>query len=255
MKPAGHIPKVLFLLLAVALAATVLVWAAPQTPMTLPVLGDNAVNTAPAIKISLAGKRAPEPEPAPTPAPKPRPKPAPKPEPEPEPAPEPEPIPEPDPVPEPETVPEPKPEPEPEPQPQPEKSEVTETTAEQAPAEEPIGEEAEADDSQNAVQLQNAGNSSDVDSYLSKLSRHLARHYDYPRRARRLGQQGTPVVVFEFSRDGTLLNHSLRDSSGHRLLDDAAQDMLIQAAPLPRVPESMRGKSFTYALPVRFSLR
>ena len=63
MKPAGHTPKVLFLLLAAALAAAVLVWGAPRTPMKLPVLGDNAVNTAPAIKISLAGKRAPEPEP------------------------------------------------------------------------------------------------------------------------------------------------------------------------------------------------
>jgi len=257
MKPAGHTPKALFLLLAVGLAATVLVWAAPRTPVTLPVLGDNAVNTAPAIKISLAGKRAPEPEPATPPVPKPTPKPAPEPQPEPEPAPEPElvPEPEPEPEPEPDPVPEPTPEPEPEPQPQPEQSEVTETMAEQAAVDEPVGEEAEAEESQHAVQLQNAGNASDVDSYLSKLSRHLARHYEYPRRARRLGQQGTPVVVFEFSRDGTLLNHSLRESSGHRLLDDAAQDMLIQAAPLPRVPESMRGKSFTYALPVRFSLR
>jgi len=63
------------------------------------------------------------------------------------------------------------------------------------------------------------------------------------------------VVVFEFSRDGSLIDHSLRDSSGHRLLDDAAQEMLTQAAPLPEVPDDMRGNTFTYALPVRFSLR
>ncbi|HAC28334.1 MAG TPA: energy transducer TonB, partial [Marinobacter hydrocarbonoclasticus] len=101
----------------------------------------------------------------------------------------------------------------------------------------------------------NAGQSSQVDSYLSKLSLHLARYYEYPRRARRLGQEGTPVIVFEFRRDGSLVEHSLRDSSGHSLLDDAALAMLAQAAPLPAVPDSMRGKSFTYALPVRFSLR
>ncbi|GGC67968.1 hypothetical protein GCM10011362_15580 [Marinobacter halophilus] len=103
--------------------------------------------------------------------------------------------------------------------------------------------------------LQTAGDSADVDNYLSKLSRHLARFYDYPRRARRLGQEGTPVIVFEFARDGSLVHHTLRNSSGHPLLDDAARQMLAQAAPLPEVPDTMRGQTFTYALPVRFKLR
>ncbi len=100
-----------------------------------------------------------------------------------------------------------------------------------------------------------AGESTDVDRYLTELSRHLSRFYEYPRRARRLGQEGAPVVVFEFSRDGTLVHHSLRTSSDHALLDDAALDMLKDAEPLPEVPESMKGKTFTYALPVRFNLR
>ena len=140
-------------------------------------------------------------------------------------------------------------------------SEPAPTPAEPAPAAdvseatETSGEEGDASESQDAVPLQTAGNSADVNSYLSKLSRHLARYYDYPRRARRLGQQGTPVIVFEFTRDGKLLEHSLRDSSGHRLLDDAALQMLEQAAPLPAVPPEMQGQTFAYALPVRFSLR
>jgi len=108
---------------------------------------------------------------------------------------------------------------------------------------------------QQPVALQNAGSSADVDNYLSKLSRHLARFYDYPRRARRLGQEGTPVIVFEFQRDGTLVRHDLRDSSGHELLDEAAMNMLAQAAPLPEVPDRMKGQSFSFALPVRFRLR
>jgi protein TonB len=126
---------------------------------------------------------------------------------------------------------------------------------EKGPEQKAAGEEADNEDSQDAVELKNAGNSADVDSYLSKLSRHLARYYEYPRRARRLGQQGTPVIVFEFNRAGELIDHALRDSSGHELLDDAAREMLTQAAPLPEVPDDMRGNTFTYALPVRFSLR
>ena len=62
-------------------------------------------------------------------------------------------------------------------------------------------------------------------------------------------------MVFEFSRDGTLVHHSLRASSSHALLDDAALDMLKDAEPLPEVPDSMKGQTFTYALPVRFRLR
>jgi len=109
--------------------------------------------------------------------------------------------------------------------------------------------------SQNlSVQL-NAGSSSAVDSYLSRLNRHISRYYSYPRRARRLGQEGIPVVVFRFRRDGQLLEHYLQTGSGHQLLDQAALNMLKQAAPLPPVPDTMPGREFSYALPVRFRLR
>ncbi|WP_348246011.1 energy transducer TonB, partial [Salmonella enterica] len=87
---------------------------------------------------------------------------------------------------------------------------------------------------------------------LTRLSRHLSQFYEYPRRARRLGQEGSPVLVFEFSRDGELVQYYVSKSSDHSLLDYAALDMLEDAEPLPEVPESMKGETFTYALPVRF---
>lgn len=114
--------------------------------------------------------------------------------------------------------------------------------------------QAEEKSASRQVEL-NAGDSSEVDSYLSELSRHLGRFYEYPRRSRRLGQEGSPVVVFEFNRNGTLVRHSISRPSDHSLLDEAALDMLKAAEPLPAVPEPMKGKSFTYALPVRFILR
>jgi protein TonB len=100
-----------------------------------------------------------------------------------------------------------------------------------------------------------AGDDESVDQYLSDLSRHLSRYREYPRRARRLGQEGTPVVEFEFDRNGKLLEARLRDSSSHRLLDQAAIQLLRDASPLPEVPDSMVGKSFTYTLPVGYKLR
>src|SRR5690554_4645162 len=183
MMPQHKGPKLLFLVLAIAAAGFGLTLAAPDKPIPLATLGDSAVNTAPAIKISLAGRKTPAPvetpaappaKPEPAPEPKPEPKPKPKPDPKPEPAPEPEPQPEPEPEPTPEPASEPAPTPA-EPAPAADASEATETS----------GEEGDASESQDAVPLQTAGNSADVNSYLSKLSRHLARYYDYPRRARR----------------------------------------------------------------------
>ena len=115
--------------------------------------------------------------------------------------------------------------------------------------------EKEGTQSQSSVPLQNAGNPAAVDNYLRKLSRHLSRFYKYPRRARRLGQEGAPVITFEFRRDGSLIGHSLRTESGHPILDEAALAMLENAAPLPSIPDGMSGQTFRYALPVRFSLR
>ncbi|MDX1553299.1 MAG: energy transducer TonB [Marinobacter sp.] len=128
------------------------------------------------------------------------------------------------------------------------------TTESETRTEEPT-EDTTGEDSPNQQVELTAGESSEVDSYLTKLSRHLSQFYEYPRRARRLGQEGSPVLVFEFSRDGNLVQYYLSKSSDHSLLDYAALDMLEDAEPLPEVPASMKGETFTYALPVRFRLR
>jgi len=100
-----------------------------------------------------------------------------------------------------------------------------------------------------------AGASQKTDNYLSKLVRHLSAYRDYPRRARRLGVQGTPVVMFEFDRAGRLLSYRLLKGSSHSILDDAALNMLKQASPFPPVPDDMTGETFRFQLPVAFQLR
>ncbi len=100
-----------------------------------------------------------------------------------------------------------------------------------------------------------AGSSSNIDQYLTRLARHLSRHRDYPRRAQRLNMEGTPVVLFRFNRQGELLDYSLSEGSSHNLLDEAALEMLVAAAPLPAVPDDMQGETFSFQLPVRFNLR
>ncbi|MGO2136583.1 MAG: energy transducer TonB, partial [Marinobacter sp.] len=99
MKDTGRLTRLGLLAIAVVLSAGILMAAAPESPIEINQLGNAAVNTAPAIKISLAGKAAPAPaeeaKPEPAQKTKPKPKPKPKPEIKPEPTPEPEPEPEP----------------------------------------------------------------------------------------------------------------------------------------------------------------
>ncbi|MGO1502697.1 MAG: energy transducer TonB, partial [Marinobacter sp.] len=61
MKDTGRAARLGLLVIAVALSAGILVAAVPEKPIEINQLGNAAVNTAPAIKISLAGKSAPMP--------------------------------------------------------------------------------------------------------------------------------------------------------------------------------------------------
>ncbi len=91
--------------------------------------------------------------------------------------------------------------------------------------------------------------------YYSLVNSHLARNKRYPREARQARQQGVVTVRFTVSRDGAVSNASIRNSSGHQLLDQATLDLLQRVSPLPRFPRSLTRDSVTLTLPIEYSLR
>ena len=240
--------RISLILVSVLITGMTVMTALPERLPEIQVMGKSAFNSVPAIRISMAGPATPKPRPEPAEA---APMPEQKPEPEPEPEPKPAPAPEPEPEPEPELEPVEKLPPEPA---------KTETPPDTSQSEGGPKDDVRSkvgglkSQSQQQVEL-SAGDSPEVNRYLAELNRHLSRYYEYPRRARRLGQEGTPLVVFEFTRGGALIRHSVRQSSGHSMLDDATLAMLSAADPLPEVPASMAGTTFTFALPVKFELR
>lgn len=198
-----------------------------------------------AITIALAPEPAPEPvaepeaEPEPKPKPEPKPEPKPKPKPVPKPEPKPEPIPEPTPEPLPSPIPDPEPAAEPPPPPPP-----TSQTASRA--------------EKTAPQTQSGATGGLRDTppdYRATLGAWLERHKEYPRRARRLGQQGTVVLHFIMDRQGQVLQWDIRNSSGHQLLDEAVEEMIQRANPLPAMPDSMKVSKLELTVPVNFALR
>jgi len=76
----------------------------------------------------------------------------------------------------------------------------------------------------------------------------------YPESARRAGLAGTSEVRVAVEAGGGARHADLARSSGHEVLDQAALDMLRQAAGRAALPESLRGQSFAVLLPVVFAV-
>jgi len=206
------------------------------------------------ISLAPAGgdPGAAEPEPQPV---EPEPEPEPEPEAEPEPAPEPKPEPEPDPrvvETEPESL-QPEPEPEPEPVERDRKAPDPEPTPQPGSrARAGVGDGSEAATTDGTAGGGNPGARMD---YLARIQALLARHKEYPRRARARRIEGVVGVAFTLHPDGRITDARIVDSSGHRLLDDSAREMLATAGPLPPFPEEMAREPLALEVPIQYSLR
>ncbi|MBC7160695.1 energy transducer TonB [Immundisolibacter sp.] len=66
---------------------------------------------------------------------------------------------------------------------------------------------------------------------------------NYPAEARREGLSGSLVLAVRISPDGSLVDATLRRSSGHPVLDRAAQDIVRWAAPYAPFPPDIRAEA------------
>lgn len=71
--------------------------------------------------------------------------------------------------------------------------------------------------------------------YAALVSAEINRHKHYPAEARRRGERGVVGVAFQVGPSGTILSHSITQSSGSGALDAAANRM-VAAARLPPPP-------------------
>jgi protein TonB len=86
------------------------------------------------------------------------------------------------------------------------------------------------------------------------LAQAIGKRKDYPRLARVRNWQGTTELKLQIGPDGKLQDVHVGHSSGFPLLDAAAVQMVQNAAPLPDVPETLRGRELTMTVPVVFKL-
>jgi len=95
----------------------------------------------------------------------------------------------------------------------------------------------------------------DVGAIQSTALRAIQRAKYYPRAARRLGQEGTVIVIVYLAPNGDLARApEVYRSSRFTTLDEAALAMVRRAAPLPLPPGVQLVDSLRFAIPIHFKL-
>jgi len=86
------------------------------------------------------------------------------------------------------------------------------------------------------------------------ISAYVAEHKTYPSVAMRRGWQGKAKVQVSFSGKNTIDEIVIKDSSGHKVLDDQAVEMVRKACAAMGLPEKLRGRAFVLVVPIDFKL-
>lgn len=98
------------------------------------------------------------------------------------------------------------------------------------------------------------GKANKPNEYFGELMAWMNQHKRYPVELKKKKQQGVVELEFTVNRDGQVLDAKVAKSCGHGSLDQAALQMLEDAAPLPPIPEFIRQDSLTLLIPVEYSL-
>jgi periplasmic protein TonB len=91
--------------------------------------------------------------------------------------------------------------------------------------------------------------------YTNSIQLKIAQAKTYPPLARERKQQGKAFLSFKLDKDGKILELSVENSSGHKILDQAAIKAIKEAAPFPTIPASLNKKYASLKIPISFILR
>jgi len=87
-------------------------------------------------------------------------------------------------------------------------------------------------------------------AYNALIFGHLQRFKRYPLAAH--GASGTVMVRFELNRAGEIVSSKVTESSGNKILDQEALDILRRANPFPAFPAAKPGTQDSFIAPVSF---
>jgi protein TonB len=94
-----------------------------------------------------------------------------------------------------------------------------------------------------------------VQTWHSEIARILEHNKRYPPDARARRQQGVTEISFRIDRAGHVLESRIVKGSGFPALDAESLDLLQRAQPFPTPPTQLEGDTFSFTVPVSFTIR
>ncbi len=91
--------------------------------------------------------------------------------------------------------------------------------------------------------------------YVSDSMIAIQRNVTYPRRAIERNQQGSVRLAVTVDRDGEIQDVQTVEESQHGLLNRAALKAVGKAGPLTKLPNSLGGDTFTFTVPITFTVK
>jgi len=98
------------------------------------------------------------------------------------------------------------------------------------------------------------GKTRNANQYFGQLMTWMNKHKHYPAELKKKKQEGVVEIQFTLGRDGELLEVAIARSCGNPALDQAALQMMTNAAPFPPIPGFINQESLTLVIPVEYSL-
>ncbi|MGH1471365.1 MAG: TonB family protein [Cellvibrionaceae bacterium] len=91
--------------------------------------------------------------------------------------------------------------------------------------------------------------------YVSDSMIAIQKSVSYPRRSIERNQQGSVRLAVTVDREGTVQDVQTVEESRHELLNRAAIRAVEKAGPLSKLPDSLGGDSFTFTVPITFTVQ
>lgn len=103
--------------------------------------------------------------------------------------------------------------------------------------------------------LSTVASAADLGSWQKDVNNAIAKKQSYPRAALRKEIEGQVRVEINIDRDGNIVAHSLKSSSGHAVLDKEVPKLMKRVSPLPTPPASVNDNELTMVVPLAWSLQ
>lgn len=95
----------------------------------------------------------------------------------------------------------------------------------------------------------------DINSWQNDVSKAIAKKQVYPRAALRKELEGKANVEINVDREGNIVAHSLKSSTGHELLDNEIAKLMERVSPLPKPPANVSDKELTMVVPLAWTIQ